>query len=83
MVGWLITFVPASQFTLLSGEGNLQDYQFNKKHIHHLFCKTCGIESFARGKGRDGADTVAINVRCLKGVNLEALTINSVNGRDL
>jgi hypothetical protein len=37
--------------------------------IHHLFCSTCGIESYARGKSADGADMVAINLRCLDNVD--------------
>jgi hypothetical protein len=81
--GYLLNFVPASQFKLLSGEDNLQDYRFNTHKIEHMFCKTCGVRSFARGKMRDGSDTAAINVRCLAGVDLDTLTLTKVNGRDL
>ena len=81
-LGSLFSFAPASDFTLLSGEDELTDYQFNKKAIHHLFCATCGIESFARGRRpADGADLVAINARCLDGVDLESLTVRNVDGR--
>jgi len=66
---WL-AFIPENQFTLESGEDNLTDYQFNKKIIHHLFCKTCGVRPFGRGMGPNGP-TVAINVRCLDDIDLE------------
>src|SRR5688572_4938554 len=48
--GYLLAFVPAAQFKLLAGEDAQSDYQFNKKVIHHLFCKTCGVRSFGRGE---------------------------------
>src|SRR4051794_6553894 len=38
--GWLMTFVPESEFTLVAGQNAVSDYQFNKKNIHHLFCMT-------------------------------------------
>ena len=60
-----------------------QDYQFNKKIIHHLLCPACGIESFARGNGPDGKEMVAINVRCLEGVDVKSLTPMPFNGRDM
>jgi len=81
--GAILTFVPASSFELRSGAQFLTDYQFNKKIIHHLFCKDCGVGSFARGVGPDGAEMVAINVRCLEGVDLDALTITPFDGRSV
>lgn len=66
--GAYLQFVPESAFALERGEDNLSDYQFNKKVIHHLFCKTCGIRSFARGVGPKGP-MIAVNVRTLDGVD--------------
>ncbi|MEQ1672192.1 MAG: GFA family protein [Hyphomicrobium sp.] len=80
--GAILTFAPASEFTLLSGEDKLSDYQFNKKIIHHLFCKVCGIRSFGRGKNPDGSDAVAINVRCLDDVDVTALTPFAYDGKN-
>ena len=83
-LGSLLTFAPAADFNLLSGDGALTDYQFNKNVIHHLFCTTCGIESFARGKRPgDGADMVAVNARCLDGVDPDTLTVKKFDGRSL
>jgi hypothetical protein len=80
-VGSLLSFVPATQFTLLSGEDGLTDYLFNKHVIHHLFCKVCGIKSFARGTGPGGTPTVAINTRCLDDVDLASLTVKQFDGK--
>ena len=79
--GTLLTFVPAEQFTLRSGEQALTEYQFNRHRIHHLFCSTCGIKSFARGVGPDDKPTVAINARCLDDVDLEQLTVKTFDGK--
>lgn len=78
--GTLLTFVPPTAFKLLQGEENLTDYQFNKKVIHHLFCKTCGIRSFARGQGPSGP-MVAINTRCLDDVDATTLPTHSYDGK--
>jgi hypothetical protein len=79
--GTLLTFVGAGQFKLLEGEDALTDYQFNKHVIHHLFCSTCGITSFCRGTNREGRPMVAINVRCLEGVEPSALPVTHFDGR--
>ena len=78
--GTLLTFVGANQFKLLSGEDALGDYLFNRHHIHHLFCRVCGIKSFARGTGKDGP-MVAINARCLDGVDVAKLTVTHHDGK--
>ncbi len=79
--GTLLSFVPASRFHLERGEDATTDYLFNKHHIHHLFCKTCGIKSFARGTGPDGQPMVAINVRCLDGFEPDQLRVTQFDGR--
>ncbi|MEA2904826.1 MAG: hypothetical protein QOI12_2213 [Alphaproteobacteria bacterium] len=81
--GALWTFVPAENFALRAGEDDLADYQFGKKSIHHLFCRQCGVASFSRGAGPDGKEMVAVNIRCLDGLDLDALKVSSFDGRSL
>ena len=80
-LGSLLAFMPKDSFKLVSGEGAMTEYQFNKHNIHHLFCATCGIQSFAHGKGPGGAEMAAVNVRCLDGVDVDSLKVKKVDGR--
>jgi hypothetical protein len=83
-LGSLLAFAPATQFKLLSGDANLTKFEFNKHVIQHQFCSTCGIQSFAIGMNpKTGAKMAAINVRCLDGVDVDALTVRKVDGRSL
>jgi hypothetical protein len=81
--GTVLAFVPTEQFTLLTGEDSLTSYQFNTHVIDHLFCKVCGIKPFARGKDAEGNDTVAVNVRCLDGVNVHDLEPQKFDGKNI
>jgi len=63
-LGWVMQSVPAADFTLNSGEDQLALYHFNTEKIDHLFCKTCGIQSFARGSDGQGNELVMVNVNC-------------------
>ncbi|MHB1845187.1 MAG: GFA family protein [Deltaproteobacteria bacterium] len=78
--GWRLVG-PAQAFKLLSGADALTDYQFGKKQLHHLFCKTCGVRSFSRGAGPDGQESHMINVRCLDGVDLEKVPVKKYDGK--
>jgi len=79
--GTLLAFAGEPEFTLLQGEDALTDYQFGKKRIHHLFCRTCGVRSFARGTKPDGTASYAINVRCLDEVDPDALAVRKHDGK--
>ena len=79
--GALWVFVKPEHFALRAGGEQLADYQFNQRIIHHLFCPVCGIESFARGKGPDGSEMVAVNVRCLDEVDISALKLTPYDGK--
>ncbi len=77
----ILTFVPAEQFNLMHGKDNLTEYLFNKKTIHHQFCKTCGVQAFGHAQGPDGKEMVAVNVRCLPDVDTATLTISHTDGK--
>ncbi|MVA96147.1 GFA family protein [Nitratireductor sp. CAU 1489] len=81
--GSVLAFTPADNFTIEKGADNLTEYRFNAKKIEHLFCSTCGMQSFGRGAMPDGTRMVAVNVRCLDGVDVGAINIHEVDGRSL
>ncbi len=80
-LGSVLVFAPRDNFRLLSGAGDLTDYRFNTGTIQHLFCKHCGIESFAYGRLPDGTEMAAINVNCLDGVEARALEATHYDGK--
>lgn len=80
-LGSVLAFAPASAFSLEQGGDALTEYRFNSHKISHLFCETCGIESFGRGVGPNGVEMAAINVRCLDDVDVFALKPQSFDGK--
>ncbi|WP_180898399.1 GFA family protein [Martelella soudanensis] len=79
-LGSVLAFAPRDKFTLNKGEDSLTEYLFNKHHIHHLFCRTCGIESFSHATGPDGTAMVAVNANCLDGVDPRSLNPQHYDG---
>lgn len=81
--GLLLWFVPRQSLSIDSGKDRLTTYMFNKHVIQHQFCPVCGCAPFALGKMPDGAETAAINIRCLEDVDLNAVVRTQFNGRDM
>lgn len=81
--GWLLAFVAEDGFKVLSGEDALADYQFGKRHVHHHFCRTCGVRPFSRGLGKGGKLTYSVNLRCLQGLDAAGLPVESFDGASL
>lgn len=79
--GFILTFTPADNFKITSGKDKLTEYRFNKKMIEHLFCSVCGVQPFGRGKGPDGSEMAAVNVRCVDEIDLSTLNPNPVDGK--
>lgn len=82
-LGSLLGAAAAADFKLLFGEGEMTNFQFNKHVINHYFCRTCGIQSFASGKGPGGKDMVMVNVRCLDDVDPESFEVMKFDGASM
>jgi hypothetical protein len=83
-LGALLAFAPAGQFKLIQGDDDLTTYEFNRHVIQHKFCATCGIQSFAVGRHpKTGEPMVAINVRCLDGLDVGQFPVRMVDGKSL
>lgn len=80
--GFQLTFATPDQFRLLSGQDKLRTYRFNTEVIAHQFCEDCGVQPFGLGKGKDGADSVAINIRTLNGVEPNTIQAIPFDGRN-
>ena len=81
--GALLWGMPATGFKLLTPPSNLKTYEFNKHVIHHKFCTTCGINPFSEAADKSGNKMVAVNVRCLDGVDLDKLEVKHIDGAKL
>ena len=77
--GFLHLIVPPECFRQLTGDDALATYQFNTRTAVHRFCRTCGIHPFYTP--RSDPDKVDVNVRCLDGVDLSALSVTCFDGR--
>jgi len=78
--GFLHLIVAPEQFELLRGKEALTTYRFNTGVAQHTFCSTCGIHPFY--VPRSDPDKIDVNVRCLDGVDVTALTIGEFDGRN-
>ena len=81
--GSLLWFVPRTALKLLTPESNIATYTFNKHQIKHQFCPSCGMHPYGEGTAPDGSVMAAINIRCLEGIDLNAIPVQHYDGRAL
>jgi hypothetical protein len=79
--GYLLWFLPRDKLSLQAPEEGLLSYRFNKHVIDHRFCARCGCAPFGLGQDAQGKATVAVNVRCLEGIELGDLERRPFDGR--
>ena len=75
---FLHLIVSREQFELLSGADDLTVYTFNTGTAKHQFCRHCGIHPFY--VPRSDPDKIDVNVRCLAGVDPDALPVEPFDG---
>ena len=80
MKGYIHLVVAPEDFELVAGADDLALYEWGTKIAKHRFCKVCGIHPFYTP--RSDPDKVDVNVRCLEGVDVEALTPARFDGRN-
>lgn len=80
--------VKADALRIMQGADMLSDYQFGGATgagIHHLFCRTCGIKPFGRGRMEGLGDFYGVNLLCLDDLapaDLVAAPLQYQNGRN-
>src|SRR5262245_29060202 len=77
--GYLHLIVARDRFELVRGADDLATYTFGTGVARHQFCRHCGIHGFY--VPRSDPDKIDVNVRCLDGVDVSALTIERFDGQ--
>lgn len=78
--GFLHLIVEQAAFELRSGGDELTTYRFNTGVAKHTFCRHCGVHPFY--VPRSHPDKVDVNVRCLAGVDANALKTRLFDGKN-
>lgn len=78
--GSLLWFVPRDKLRLRTPEEAASSYTFNKHVIQHRFCASCGIHPYGEGTDPKGNAMAAVNLRCLDGVDLDAIPVHHYDG---
>ena len=79
-LGYVHLYVPPDRFQLETALEAYATYRFGTRTSQNHFCRTCGISPFRRA--RSDPNLVDINVRCLDGVDADALPTEPFDGRN-
>jgi hypothetical protein len=78
--GYLHWPVAPERVRWIAGEGEWTSYRFGTRVADHRFCATCGISPLRIA--RSDPDEITVNVRCLEGIDLDAVSIARFDGRN-
>ena len=79
MKAYVHYYVPRDRFELQTPEADYSIYQFNTRVARHHFCPVCGVAPFY--VPRSDPDEIDVNLRCVEGIDLDAITITTFDGR--
>ena len=78
--GYLHLIVPAADFRLLAGDGDLVEYRFGTRTARHLFCRRCGVKAFY--VPRSHPDGFSVNFNCLDRTTIKSFRVLPFDGRN-
>jgi hypothetical protein len=76
--GYLHWFLPHDKVRFETPASNLATYTFKSGKYKHQFCRDCGVGPFVVGD-----QGIAVNVRCLDGVDPSKFKVNTFDGKRL
>ncbi len=74
--GALLWAVDAKKFHVFDAGPDMGAYAFGKRAMRHRFCRNCGIATHSEGDG-----FVAINIRCIEGLDFADVKAVEFDGR--
>ena len=77
--GYLHLIVPATDFRLVAGEGDLTEYRFGTRTARHLFCRHCGVKAFY--VPRSHPDGFSVNFNCLDRYTIRGFRVLPFDGQ--
>lgn len=80
MLGFRHLIVPMERFRLLTDATELTEYRFNTHVARHLFCATCGVQSYYAP--RSNPDGISVNARCLDPATIEGEDVTPFDGQN-
>ncbi len=74
--GALLWAVDAKKFHVFDAGPDMGAYVFGTRTMRHRFCRNCGIATHSEGDG-----FVAVNIRCIEGLDVEGVKAVEFDGR--
>lgn len=79
--GSLLWAVPHADLRLVAWEDGIGRYGFGAHRFVHRFCRTCGIHPFAEDAEGGETRSAYVNLRCVEGLDLDAVPVVTFDGR--